>query len=206
MGTGISRLPLGVTATLLLCAACGGGTKSPPAGSASQPSSTTAQAPVKQAFTWLVAKPPPSGWRSAQIPSGAKLSYPASWQREDGDPGTATVALLTSKGAFLGYLNITPQQGAEKLTGWAAFRIHHDSEEGDRHLKQLAAATGLQFRTGHGSCVEDSYSTEVKKQYIEIACIVAGKKATTVIVGAAPPSAWSREAPVLKRAIEAFET
>lgn len=134
------------------------------------------------------------------------MSYPASWQREDGDPGTATAALLSSKGAFMGYLNITPQQGPEKLTGWAAFRIHHDENEGDRHLKELASATGLRFLTGPGSCVEDSYLTQIHKQYVEIACIVAGKKATTVVVGAAPPSAWSREAPVLKRAIEGLET
>jgi hypothetical protein len=206
METGISRLLLGATATLLLCAACGGGTKSPSADTGSQPSSTTGSTPAKQAFSWFVAKPVPKAWQSARIPSGAQLSYPASWQREDGDPGTATAALLSSKGAFTGYLNITPQQGPEKLTGWAAFRIHHDEDEGDRHVKQLASATGLRFLTGRGSCVEDSYSTQIHKQYVEIACIVAGKKATTVIVGAAPPSAWSREAPVLKRAIEGLET
>jgi hypothetical protein len=209
METGISRLLLGAIATLLLCAACGGGTKSPSPGTAPQPSSTTNSAgstPSQRAFSWLVPKPAPPGWQSAQIPSGAELFYPASWQRQDGDPGTATAALLTSKGTFLGYLNITPQQGPEKLTGWAAFRIHHDEDEGDQHLKQLASATGLRFRTGPGSCVEDSYSTEIHKHYLEIACIVAGKKATTVIVGAAPPSAWSREAPVIRRAIEGLET
>lgn len=209
METGISRLLLAATATLLLCAACGGGTKSSSAGTAPQPSSTsssTGSTPPKRAFSWFVAKAAPSGWQSVRIPSGAEMFYPASWRREDGDPGTATAALLTSKGAFLGYLNITPQQGPEKLTGWAAFRIHHDKEEGDQHVKQLASAAGLRFRTGRGSCVEDSYSTEIHKHYIEIACIVAGKKATTVIVGAAPPSAWPRQAPVIERAIEGLET
>jgi hypothetical protein len=134
------------------------------------------------------------------------MSYPASWSPQHGDSGTATVALRTGKGAFLGYLNITPQQGPETLNGWASFRIHHNHEEGDLNVRRLASASGLHFRTGHGSCVTDSYGTDTHSHYIEIACLVAGAKATTVIVGAAPPSDWSREATVIERAVEGLET
>ena len=109
------------------------------------------------------------------------MFYPASWSRQRGDPGTATAALRTRRGAFLGYLNITPRQGEEALRGWASFRLHHDYEEGDRGLKKLAAASGLHFRTGHGSCVKDSYRTESGHHFIEIACFVVGRKASTVI-------------------------
>jgi hypothetical protein len=134
------------------------------------------------------------------------MSYPATWRPQHGDTGTATVALRGQGGAFLGYLNITPRQGPESMAGWASFRVHHNHEEGDLDVKQLASASGLRFRSGHGSCVEDSYDTVTHAHYTEIACIVAGARTTTVIVGAAPPSSWSREAPVIERAIDGLET
>lgn len=198
--TGISRRLLGATATLLLCAACGG------TGSSSISAPTGTSRAARPSFSWFRAQPPPAGWRLARISSGAVLAYPTSWSRQHGDTGTATAALRSPGGAFVGYLNITPRQGPEKLSGWAAFRVHHDRDEGDLGVKQLAAATGLRFRTGHGNCVEDSYSTVTHSHYIEIACLVVGSKAATVIVGAAPPGDWAREAPVIKRAIEGLET
>lgn len=199
METGTSRLLLGATATLILCAACGG--------TAARSTSAPPRARGPQAgFSWFKHQSPPSGWRLVRIPSGASMSYPASWRPQHGDVGTATAALRSPRGAFLGYLNITPAQGPEKLNGWASFRTHHNREEGDLDVRQLASATGLRFRNGHGSCVEDSYATETHAHYIEVACIVAGTKATTVIVGAAPPSAWSGQAPVIERAIEGLET
>jgi hypothetical protein len=54
--------------------------------------------------------------------------------------------------------------------------------------------------------VLDSYRTESGHRYREIACIVAGRSATTVIVGAAPPARWAHEAPTIERAIEDFTT
>lgn len=205
MEMGISRLLLGATATLVLCAACGGQSSRSTSGpGASRPA--PGGPPSRPSFSWFKAQPPPQGWRVARIPTGAAMSYPPSWKPQPGDPGTATAALRTRGGAFLGYLNITPRQGPESLRGWAAFRTHHDHEEGDLNVRGLASASGLRFRTGHGSCAESSYSTVTHAHYIEIACIVAGRRATTVIVGAAPPSAWPREAPVIERAVEALET
>ena len=196
MGTGISRRRLGsarpvglvfavgVAVTALALAGCG----------ASQ----------SGAFAWLHPQPTPSEWKVAQIPSGAELAYPGSWQLQHGDAGTATAALLAGDGSFLGYLNLTPRQGAETLENWASFRTEHNSEEGDRSVRRLSSATGLRFRNGHGSCVKDSYATQIGAHFIEIACLVAGPHGETVVVGAAPPDRWSQGSSVLERAIEGF--
>lgn len=159
-----------------------------------------------RAFAWLHAQPPPAGWTVTRTPSGAELAYPPSWHLQHGDPGTATAALLASDGRFLGYLNLTPRQGAETLSNWASFRVAHNADEGDRTVRRLAAATGLNFRTGHGSCVKDSYSTAVGSRYIEIACLVAGPHAESVVVGAAPPDGWKQASAVIERAIEGVRT
>jgi hypothetical protein len=116
------------------------------------------------------------------------------------------VALLGPSGRFFGYLNITPRQGGETLANWARFRTAHNSQEGDRHVAILADAGGLRFLTGRGACVRDSYTTATQVPYIELACLVSGRRATTVVVGAAPPGSWSRISPVLERAISSLTT
>jgi hypothetical protein len=69
----------------------------------------------------------------------------------------------------------------------------------------IASVTNLRFRDGHGSCVIDGYTSSTGHRYREIACIVAGTSATTVVVGAAPPARWHQKAPVIERSISAFE-
>jgi hypothetical protein len=133
------------------------------------------------------------------------MSYPTGWRRIGGDPGTATVALIV-RHRFLGYLNVTPRQGSETLTGWQRFRVKHNAEEGDRAVVTLASGSGLRFRSGSGSCVRDAYRTTSGTRYVEIACLVAGRLATSVIVGAAPPDQWPRISPLIERAISAFVT
>jgi hypothetical protein len=155
-------------------------------------------------FSWVTPRAAPKGWNVVRIPTGAQLAYPPGWTKTPGDRGTATAALVGAGGRYLGYLNVTPQQGAEKLTGWASFRVSHNAEEGDRDVKRLAAATGLRFLDGTGSCVEDSYTTSVGARYTEIACIVKGPSTTSVIVGAAPPVSWAQVSPQLERAISGF--
>jgi hypothetical protein len=63
----------------------------------------------------------------------------------------------------------------------------------------------LRFRTGSGSCVIDRYAT-VSAHYREIACLVRGPRASTVVVGAAVPGDWARLGPQLERAISSFAT
>jgi hypothetical protein len=104
-----------------------------------------------------------------------------------------------------GYPNATPRQGGEAVE-WASFRVDHNRDEGDVDVKPVASATNLRFRNGHGSCVIDTYKSSSGRSYREIACIVAGARATTVVVGAAPPAQWSRQGPALERAISSFLT
>jgi hypothetical protein len=193
MGTGTSRFTLMRAATLWLAlaavglAGCGGASES-------------------GAFSWLRPQAAPTDWKLRQIPSGAVLAYPPSWSVQHGDPGTATAALLGSDGRFLGYLNITPQQGDETLSNWSSFRVDHNRNEGDRAVRRLAAATGLRFLTGHGTCVKDAYTTQTGSRFVEIACLVAGARAESVIVGAAPPAGWATESPTIERAIAGVRT
>jgi hypothetical protein len=161
--------------------------------------------PAGAPFAWLRERPP-RGWRTIAIVTGAKLIYPPSWRPAHGDPGTATVVLKSRAGTYLGYLNLTPREDDERLSTWPAFRLAHNREEGDRHVLRLAAADGLRFHAGTGSCVEDTYTTRAATRFREIACLVSGARATSVIVGAAPPSQWRRMAPTLQRAIANVST
>ena len=68
-----------------------------------------------------------------------------------------------------------------------------------------AAATPLRFRAGTGSCVIDRYTT-ASARYREIACIVRGSRATTVVVAAARPQDWARLAPTRRRSVASFST
>jgi hypothetical protein len=159
------------------------------------------------ALAWVHPSALPTGWSVKRLPgSPARLPTPASWQSSEGDPGTRTTVLKGPSGEIAGYLNATPRQGVETPANWSAFRVDHNREEGDRKVRLLAAAAGLRFRTATGSCVLDSYTTANDHSYREVACIVAGQSATTVIVAAAPPRRWGAEAPTLERAITSFTT
>ena len=198
---------LAALAITLMCTACGSSSSSTTTTSSSTTTTVAAAAPVGgHAFSWLTPAGAPAGWPLATIPSGARMAHPPRWNRLHSDPGTVSAALLGVHGAFLGYLNATPRQGDETLADWAHFRVAHNEDEGDSHIRTIAAATNLRFRNGHGSCVQDSYATKTGAHYIEIACIVAGKRATTVIVGAAPPDQWRPVSPLIQRSISAFET
>jgi hypothetical protein len=155
----------------------------------------------------LHASATPAGWNVGRIPSGdAAFVYPAGWRPIRTDPGTFSAALLGPRGRIRGYLNATPQSGEETLANWGRFRPAHNAEEGDRRVVREASAAGLRFRFGTGSCVIDHYTTSASTRYREIACIVRGAHATTVVVGAAPPADWSTLGPQLKRSIASFAT
>jgi hypothetical protein len=174
-------------------AACGSG--SPPA------------AVSPQAFAWLHPSAPTRGWHSSSLPDGAaRMAYPPHWRSIRSDPGTVSAAIRARTGAIQGYLNATPQQGAETLADWSSFRVDHNGDEGDVNVKPVASATDLRFRDAHGSCVIDTYTSSSGRPYREIACIVAGAGATTVVVGAAPPAQWAQQGPAIERAISSFIT
>jgi hypothetical protein len=172
-------------------------------GAADAGASVDTQAP---AFRWLHPQPPPQGWKLARLPSGAAtFAYPKTWRPIRTDPGTASVALLGPGRNIRGYLNLTPRQGAETLANWASFRIEHLGDEGSRDVRLIASAHGLSFRSGHGTCVIDSYRTS-RARYREIACLVAGTRTRSVIVGAAPSSTWAQQAETIERAIAGLRT
>lgn len=185
-----------VTSVVAVAGALGGQGGPPPSGMS-----------TASTFAWLVPGAAPAGWSTSQLPgSPAQLPAPPGWHREHGDAGTRTEVLRTRSGQIAGYLNATPRQGAESSGNWTEFRVAHNGEEGDREVRLLAGATNLRFRSGTGSCVLDSYRTESDSPYREIACIVSGRSATTVIVGAAPPHRWGSEAPTIEQAIDSFTT
>jgi hypothetical protein len=202
--TSSRRFVLWVAGLLLTAAVaiagCGGGSGSNTAGGGG------AAARSAGAFTWLSPAAPPAGWALARLPSGrAALAYPPGWRSIHSDPGTVSAALFGANGQIRGYLNATPQQGEETLANWARFRPAHNREEGDLGVVKDAAARGLQFRSGSGSCVIDHYATS-SARYREIACLVHGSRASTVVVGAAVPRDWSHLAPQIERAISTFAT
>jgi len=158
-----------------------------------------------QPFAWLRPAPPPSGWHVGMIRSGARLAYPPSWRKVATDHGTVSAAPAGPGGSFAGYLNATPLGGDETLANWSRFRVAHVAKEGARGVRLEAAASGLHFRAGRGSCVIDSYST-TRARFREIACVVTGARATTVVVAAAPTARWATEAAVLERAVASFTT
>jgi hypothetical protein len=177
----------------LAAAGCGGGAK---------PSSQTAAA-----FAWLHPASAPSGWSRVAIPTGAAYYVPPGWRAVHSDRGTASAALLDANGRYRGYLNLTPRQSTESLANWARFRVDHNREENESHDVAQAAARGLQFRDGaHGSCVRDAYTSGSGVRYVEIACLVAGHRISTVIVGAAQSDAWAQLEPVLQRAVSAVQS
>ena len=191
-------------ATLALAVTgCGGGYGG---GSSSTTSAPQAMSQAR-AFAWLRPSPPPRAWHTSQLPGGmARLAYPLGWRSIRSDPGTFSAAVRAPTGEIRGYLNATPRQGAETLSNWGSFRLDHNRDEGDVDVKSVASATNLRFRSGHGSCVIDTYTTSTGHSYREVACIVAGARATTVVVGAAPPAQWSRQGPAIERAISSFLT
>jgi hypothetical protein len=203
METEISRRALAGLAVLAIAVAASGcASSSSPIGNARVQRSQ----PDGGGFAWLHPAAAPRGWHAVRIASAAVLAYPPGWRILAGDPGTATAALQNEDRAFVGYLNLTPREGDETLKNWPSFRLSHSAGEGDRNLRMLATASGLRFRRGRGACIRDSYTTTTGARYVELACLVAGRIAESVIVGAAPPWAWVRMSPVIERAISALIT
>jgi len=182
-----------IATLVLLGCGCGGFGASAP---------TTAAAP----FSWLDPTSPPSTWHTARTATGAVLSYPGSWQRIGGDPGSVSAARTGAGGVIVGYLNVTRAVPAEMSASWARFRVRHNAEEGDRDVHLIAQARGLRFAAGRGACVIDRYRT-TRSAYVEIACLVrAPGRPSTVIVAAAQGARWTAEQADLHRAIAAFRT
>jgi hypothetical protein len=161
---------------------------------------------VPDPFGWLVARPAPSAWKQHSLPNGAGvLSYPPDLHVTKGDPGSFSVALV-NRGSYVAYLNATPQQGDEQLSGWARFRVGHLLDDDASSVHEDASVGSRPFLGGRGSCVIDDYVTKVGlHRFHEIACIVSGTRHESVVIAAAPPSDWVRLGPTLERAVASYE-
>jgi hypothetical protein len=159
-----------------------------------------------RAFPPLHPAAAPAGWPRLALPNGtAVLSYPPSLRPLAGDAGTVSAAQLSPHGTIGLYLNATPRQGAERLRNFAAFRLNLLRSDHAASAHQDAAAQGVQFRGGTGSCVIDDYITQAgAHHYEEIACLVQGRTSATVIVAAAPAARWAQARPRLFRAVAAY--
>jgi hypothetical protein len=148
----------------------------------------------------------PTGWPHLTLPNRtAVLSYPPALHRLAGDTDAVSAARLGPDGRFQLYLNATPRQGGERLRGWAAFRLRLLRSEDAASAHQDAAARGVRFRGGTGSCVIDDYVTRIgAHHYEEIACLVQGRTGASVIVAAAPAATWAQARPLLFRAVTAY--
>jgi hypothetical protein len=167
------------------------------------PSTRTVQS---RAFPALTRAAAPATWRQLTLPNGtAVLSYPPSLRPVSGDKDAVTVARLSPAGTYLLYLNATPRQGTENSQNWAAARLAHLHADETASARQDAAASGIAFLGGTGSCVLDEYVTEIgAHHYKEIACLVQGRSGASVIVAAAPAAQWTQAAPVLEQAVAAY--
>lgn len=114
------------------------------------------------------------------------MSYPPSMQPVRSDAGAASAASLSPSGAYLLYLNATSHEGAETLRNWPVYRISHLLGDDARSARELSAASCVRFIGGTCSCVLDTYVTKVgAHHYTELACLVRGSHASSVVIGAA---------------------
>ena len=159
-----------------------------------------------RAFPDLVLAAAPAGWPHAALPNRtAVLSYPPGLRAIAGDKDAVSAARLGPGGTFQLYLNATPRQGAETLARWAAFRLKFLRADNAAGARLDAAAQGVRFRGGTGSCVIDAYVTRIgDHNYQEIACLVQGRTSASVIVAAAPAASWARAYPLLFQAVAAY--
>ena len=158
-------------------------------------------------FGWFHPNPAPGAWLRASLTGqSATLSYPGSLRHEHGDPGTVTVGSTAKSGEVLVYLNVTPKQGDETLHNWPDFRTEHLREDGQSAVHLDGVSGPLSFRGGHGRCVMDNYTTDMHhNHYNEIACIVRGAHATSVLVAATSTAAWQAHRALLEKVISSYQ-
>ena len=157
-------------------------------------------------FPSLVPAAAPASWPHLTLPNGtAVLSYPPSLRRIASDTDAVSAGQVGAGGMVQLYLNATPRQGAERLQGWAAFRLRLLRGDDAASAHEIAAAEGVKFRGGTGSCIIDTYVSRIGgHHYEEIACLVQGQASASVIVAAAPAAMWAQARPLLLRAVAAY--
>jgi hypothetical protein len=172
-----------------------------------QSAATGGGQPRSVGFGWFHPGPAPGAWQRASLTGQlATLSYPGSLRPEHGDAGTVTVGSTARSGQVLVYLNVTPRQGDETLANWTGFRLEHLREDGQYQVHLDGVSPALRFRGGPGRCVIDSYTTRFhNNHYDEIACIVRGAHATSVLVAATSAAAWQASHGLLEKVVSSYQ-
>ncbi len=173
---------------------------------ASSRAPATGPASLPGPFAWLASTAPPTTWTRLTLPAGlGSLSVPPGFRAVPGDPGTASLALLGSDGTYLGYLNVTPRQGDERLANWAGSRLAHLRGDETISATQDGAVQSVQTENTMRSCVTDDYVTEVGHHHFhEVACLVMTTSAASVVVAATPSGDPAHLWVQLERAVAAY--
>lgn len=158
------------------------------------------------AFSWFSARPAPANFRLYRAVQGtAIVADPPRLKPLPAASGSLAFAARGPRGAYYAFLNVTPQQGAENVDGWVAFRLAALRTSGAQRIHEEAAASNLAFNGGTGACVIDDYVTEPgNSPFHEIACFVVGPHSGSVIVVATPPAQWRSYAVPLERVISSY--
>ena len=166
----------------------------------------TGPASLPGPFAWLASTAPPTTWARLTLPAGlGSLSLPPGFRAVPGDPGTASFAVLGSDGTYLGYLNVTPRQGDERLADWAAFRLAHLRGDETISATQDGSVQSVQTANTMRSCVTDDYVTEVGHHHFhEVACLVMTTSAASVVVAATPSGDPAHLWAQVERAVAAY--
>lgn len=160
---------------------------------------------LPSAFSWFAPGPPPSSWREYGAVQGTVVvADPPRLKPLGGSGGSLSFAARGARGAYFAFIDVTPQQGAENLAGWAAFRLGLLRTDGAKGIHEDATAGNLPFRGGTGACVIDDYVTRAGTAFHEIACFVEGPHSGSVVVVAAPPSDWRSYAMPLERVVSSY--
>lgn len=166
----------------------------------------TSRSSLPSRFAWLASTTAPTTWTPVAVPAGlGSLSVPPGFRAIGGDPGTATLAFLGSDSTYLGYLNVTPLQGDERLAGWPGFRVAHLTDDGSISVRQDGAVQSVRTGKSLRSCVSDDYVTEIgQHRFHEVACLVTTTSAGSVVVAATPAGDPAHLWAQLERAVAAY--
>jgi hypothetical protein len=191
-----ARISVITASGIMAVAACSSAVQNPP------PTVQSADTP----FAWFNAAPAPTGWKTMELPDGTGvLSIPPEASPAESDPGSVSAAVMSSAGELRIYLNATPRQGNESLENWNTVRLDHLADENSSSPTRNSDRTGMAFRGGMGSCVDDSYVTHVgSNRYREIACFVTGNRGSSALIVAAPVDSWPLYSPILERAVDSY--
>jgi hypothetical protein len=207
VSAGLWRGGVAVIAAASLCAGVSGIAAAAASTTTTTTSSTTNAGGLPSAFAWFAPglAPPASFHLYKAVSNTVQVADPPKLKPLGGSHGALSFAARGARGAYFAFLNVTPQQGTESLTGWSAYRVGVLRSGGAQQIRVEAEDENLPFNGGTGACVIDDYVTRVgRSAFHEIACFVEGPHSGSVLVVAAPPASWRSYAGPFERVIDSY--